>query len=123
MKSSKVQCNKVNLKASNCFAVDSGYYYTYNVVVGKDLSGSTLHYKVKDVNGESFLLELEGTSDASISGLYINDITVGDFDVRILGEDSVNIIGNKVFECYYVNSTGKHLLFQGNQEFDKGAIR
>ena len=105
------------------FCVSSGYNYVFNANTKKNLTGSTIHFVVKTPNESDAVFDLTNTTDDSISGVYINDIAKGDFDIRIIGIDSANVLGNKVYECYYENSKGKELLFQGKILFDGGAIQ
>ena len=117
-----MSCKQVNLNSASCFAVNSGYDYSFNVKTSTNLTGATIHFKVKSVNDVGFLLELTNTSDASVSGVYIRDLSKGDFDIRIIASDSASISGNKVFECYYEIGGGKELLFQGQIQFDEGVM-
>jgi len=119
-----MSCKQVNLNCSNCLGVHSGYDYVFNAKAKSrlNLSGATIHFKVKSVNDAGFLLELTNTTDDTISGVFINDLSKFDFDIRIIASDSANIFGNKVYECYYESGSSKQLLFQGQIEFDKGVI-
>ncbi len=120
-----MSCKQVNLNSANCLNVNSGYDYVFNAKPKKgklDLTGATIHFKIKSVNDAGFLLQLTNTTDDTISGVFINDLSKFDFDIRIIASDSASIFGNKVFECYYEKATSKQLLFQGQIEFDKGVI-
>ena len=119
-----MSCKQVNLNCSNCLNVNSGYDYVFNVKAKSklDLTGAEIHFKVKSVNDSGFLLELTNTTDSTISGVFINDLSKFDFDIRIIASNSASIFGNKVYECYYESAGSKQLLFQGQIEFNKGVI-
>ena len=117
-----MSCKQVNLNTSNCLAVNSGYDYSFNVKASIDLTGKTIYFKVKSVNEVGFILELTNSNDPEVSGVYINSLAQGDFDIIIKAVDSDGITGNKVYECYIEDATSKGLLFQGSVLFDEGVI-
>jgi len=115
-------CKQVTLNSSNCFSVDSGYDYSFNVKASTDITDKVVHFKIKSVNEDGFILELTNSSDPNVSGIYINNESTGDFDVIIKASDSQGINGNKVYECYLQGVSTKELLFQGSIMFDEGVI-
>ena len=117
-----MSCKQVNLNTSNCLAVNSGYDYSFNVKASIDLTGKTIYFKIKSVNEVGFILELTNSNDPDVSGVYINSLSQGDFDIIIKAVDSTGISGSKVYECYIEDATSKDLLFQGSILFDEGVI-
>jgi hypothetical protein len=117
-----MSCKQVTLNSANCFAVDSGYNYSFNVKTSINITDKTVYFKIKSVNEDGFILELTNISNTNTSGIYINNESTGDFDVIIKSSDSQGINGNKVFECYSQGDSTKDLLFQGSIMFDEGVI-
>ena len=117
-----MSCKQVNLNTSNCLAVNSGYDYLFNVKASIDLTLKTIYFKVKSVNQVGFILELTNSNNPDVSGVYINNLSQGDFDVIIKSVDSDSVSGSKVYECYIEDDSAKDLLFQGSILFDKGVI-
>jgi len=117
-----MSCKQVALNSSNCFAVNSGYDYSFNVKTSTNITDEAVHFKIKSVNEQGFILELTNSNDPNVSGVYINSLTSGDFDVIIKASDSEGINGNKVYECYLEGVGSKELLFQGSIMFDEGVI-
>lgn len=112
-----------DLTTANRLAVNSGYDYKIRFQTFRDLSNKDVYFKIKNSqNASDFAFEIEKTSDPQATGLLFVDEAQGEFFLHITDTSSAGHSGTKVYECYYKEADGKHLIAQGQIQFFLGAI-
>lgn len=127
-----MSCNELDLNNSadgtRCAAVEVGFDYSLNVLYKDssgsaiDLTGGTIQMIVKD-SLDVTLLTLNHVVDRLLTGIFINSLAGGDFDIQISDVDTVTVgVGVAKYRVTFTDSVGlKHRISYGSLSFIDGA--
>jgi len=117
-----------NSEEGSCSGVDVGNHwlingrYTDEDLTPLPITSGTMQMVIEDGSG-GVLLTLNEVVDRTITGIYINDGAVGDFDLQISGTDSTTIgEGAFPYKITYTDNTIVNRLSYGNICFLKEDI-